>query len=555
MEKNNLIEKINRLLPSVEGEEENLITAAKIREILMCVYDAGVTDTLLSKYVKVTGYGNTILSKSSLPTLKTDTMMSYSAYSKQLSPITLNLFHIGQNLFIADNTNKVSANVVVEDINTDLNIVTISANETLVDSNDCSMIVYFLDIIETFQSEIRGNNILAIGSNVNYIDDSAPIFQTFELTKPLINEINDVTKSNSLYVEDPYCYNLVDNNNKFLLMDLTNAINYPLTLLEHSIITNNNETFGFVVLLKLDFQEKIDLSNSENWQLQTDVVADPRSTLIIQDGYQAEGRVLTCGPYGIAQWAEIAATLIKGYGEFSAMMEGCLANGLRSLAEGENTVANGEASHSEGIWSHADLDHSHAEGFWTNTTGLGAHSEGFETMAHGDYSHAEGGKTLTIKEYSSAKGYASIAYFPSMQAFASGRFSEFGDCQSTRWIQYISGRCSGEFIELSMPELIVFLNNKTYALTLDFTGRLENGEGSFMARYNVLINVMAETCEILGEFNCERSVFFGSIRSVSFDMAIRTYYFSPAFCVKVITERNTENFRCMVKIEANEIGY
>jgi len=46
MENKVLTDLINSLLPSVEGETENLITAEKLRTVLLEVYDKSVTDSL-----------------------------------------------------------------------------------------------------------------------------------------------------------------------------------------------------------------------------------------------------------------------------------------------------------------------------------------------------------------------------------------------------------------------------------------------------------------------------------------------------------------------------
>ena len=46
MGKNKLITSINAMLPSVEGEDERLVTAAKLRSVLLSVYNAGIADAL-----------------------------------------------------------------------------------------------------------------------------------------------------------------------------------------------------------------------------------------------------------------------------------------------------------------------------------------------------------------------------------------------------------------------------------------------------------------------------------------------------------------------------
>jgi hypothetical protein len=100
-----------------------------------------------------------------------------------------------------------------------------------------------------------------------------------------------------------------------------------------------------------------------------------------------------------------------------------LASGSYSHAEGYNTISSGSYSHAEGDSTQAIGIASHAEGGGTNASGIGSHAEGIYTQARGAYSHAEGNNafavgtgshaegnsTATIGDYSHTEGYGTQA--------------------------------------------------------------------------------------------------------------------------------------------------
>jgi len=131
-----------------------------------------------------------------------------------------------------------------------------------------------------------------------------------------------------------------------------------------------------------------------------------------------EGNIAT-GEYSHAEGQQTQA-----YGDHSHT-EGrnTIASGSYSHAEGQDTIASGSYSHAEGSsvraigeWSHAEGDftqakgdYSHAEGNRTIASGSHSHAEGYLTIASGDYSHAEGNNTKAIGTYSHAKGQSTQA--------------------------------------------------------------------------------------------------------------------------------------------------
>ena len=104
-------------------------------------------------------------------------------------------------------------------------------------------------------------------------------------------------------------------------------------------------------------------------------------------------------------------------------VEGNVASGNCSHAEGQATTASGNCSHAEGSYttascycSHAEGEIttasdncSHAEGQATTASGYCSHAEGQATTASGYYSHAEGIGTQALGDYSHAGGFKTVA--------------------------------------------------------------------------------------------------------------------------------------------------
>lgn len=86
-----------------------------------------------------------------------------------------------------------------------------------------------------------------------------------------------------------------------------------------------------------------------------------------------------------------------------------LASGSQSHAEGHSTIASGSGSHAEGLATTASGADSHAEGYNTKADGYCAHAEGYSTKADGSYSHAEGNITTANGNCSHAEGYHTTA--------------------------------------------------------------------------------------------------------------------------------------------------
>jgi len=76
-----------------------------------------------------------------------------------------------------------------------------------------------------------------------------------------------------------------------------------------------------------------------------------------------------------------------------------------SLIQGlEGNIATGEYSHAEGSITKAIGDYSHAEGDNTQAVGNYSHAEGQDTIALGQYSHAEGFNTIASANYQHVQG-------------------------------------------------------------------------------------------------------------------------------------------------------
>ncbi|MEI6823490.1 MAG: hypothetical protein WCL51_16280 [Bacteroidota bacterium] len=306
MEKNNLIAKINRTLPSVEGEEENLITAATLRDVLMSVYDAGVSDTLQNLDVRNIGKGNRILSSAYLSEAYSGYCFSYNAETRSLSVEEIEPYTIGQHLFVVDRTNKVSAYVIVEALDFDNNAIIISENSTLVTSEMENIIAECLDGYAYSSSQVCGHNVVVFGGHVNYSRETQPNFLTLEVIKSINIEISKEAAVRSLYVVDMnQFYRYFVKGGFYTIVDLDAPTTYGANLIDFSFVTYTLNSGEFIVAIKLDFDIEISLRESENWSIITDIINDASSELVIQDGSQAIGKVLTSDQYGKATWQAI----------------------------------------------------------------------------------------------------------------------------------------------------------------------------------------------------------------------------------------------------------
>ena len=133
------------------------------------------------------------------------------------------------------------------------------------------------------------------------------------------------------------------------------------------------------------------------------------------------GTIIVNGPvaYGIQSHAEGTQTLAYGY---SSHAEGykTIASGIRSHAEGYNTIASGSSSHAEGYYTEASGSYSHAEGYKAIASGTNSHAEGRLAEASGASSHAEGYYTSASGDYSHAEGHNTTA---SSYQHAGGRYN------------------------------------------------------------------------------------------------------------------------------------
>ena len=85
-----------------------------------------------------------------------------------------------------------------------------------------------------------------------------------------------------------------------------------------------------------------------------------------------------------------------------------------SLIQGlEGNIATGENSHAEGSITKAIGNYSHAEGDNTQAKGDYSHAEGQETIASGSYSHAEGYQTIALANHQHVQGqYNAVSPVP-----------------------------------------------------------------------------------------------------------------------------------------------
>jgi hypothetical protein len=106
---------------------------------------------------------------------------------------------------------------------------------------------------------------------------------------------------------------------------------------------------------------------------------DNRSNLVFASGSQFQ----ITGSLTVNGNQTITGSLIHG-------LEGNLATGDQSHAEGSITKAIGNYSHAEGDYTQAKGDYSHAEGQETIASGSYSHAEGYQTIALANHQHVQG---------------------------------------------------------------------------------------------------------------------------------------------------------------------
>jgi collagen type VII alpha len=118
----------------------------------------------------------------------------------------------------------------------------------------------------------------------------------------------------------------------------------------------------------------------------------------------------TSGTSGISVLVDSGSFATIGSNSFNGnqTITGSLIQGL------EGNIATGENSHAEGSITKAIGNYSHAEGDNTQAKGDYSHAEGQETIASGSYSHAEGYQTIALANHQHVQGqYNAVSSVPS----------------------------------------------------------------------------------------------------------------------------------------------
>lgn len=129
-------------------------------------------------------------------------------------------------------------------------------------------------------------------------------------------------------------------------------------------------------------------------------------------GRSMAGETVTL-PDGTSVTARVGAETFNDYrarkNNSGSLIEGNIASGQYSHAEGSGTTASGAGAHSEGYGTIASGGITHAEGYETKASGDSSHAEGNSTEATGHRSHAEGSGTAAIGNQSHAEGSGTVA--------------------------------------------------------------------------------------------------------------------------------------------------
>jgi hypothetical protein len=124
-----------------------------------------------------------------------------------------------------------------------------------------------------------------------------------------------------------------------------------------------------------------------------------RTITITAPGPQGiQGEAGAQGPPGVIPNTGSFATTGSNNFNGNQTITGSLIQGL------EGNIATGENSHAEGSITKAIGNYSHAEGDYTQAKGDYSHAEGQETIASGSYSHAEGYQTIALANYQHVQG-------------------------------------------------------------------------------------------------------------------------------------------------------
>jgi len=124
-----------------------------------------------------------------------------------------------------------------------------------------------------------------------------------------------------------------------------------------------------------------------------------RTITITAPGPQGiQGEAGAQGPPGVIPNTGSFATTGSNNFNGNQTITGSLIQGL------EGNIATGENSHAEGSITKAIGNYSHAEGDYTQAKGDYSHAEGQETIASGSYSHAEGYQTIALANHQHVQG-------------------------------------------------------------------------------------------------------------------------------------------------------
>lgn len=161
------------------------------------------------------------------------------------------------------------------------------------------------------------------------------------------------------------------------------------------------------------------------------------------------------------------------------------ASGEASHAEGSNTIATGNYAHAEGYHTTASGMDSHAEGYYTIAAGADSHAEGFSTKARGVMSHAEGSNTQAVGNASHAEGYNTLAHGEVAHAE--------GWCTTATNYQHTSGKYNAVY------------NGPTYDSTQDYY----NSDALFLIGYGTS-SLYANAFRVASGGKCFGTTAFGA---------------------------------------------
>jgi hypothetical protein len=239
----------------------------------------------------------------------------------------------------------------------------------------------------------------AYSASVNTAIDSV-----LDATTPLTATVNTGSSPFTLTSQSIVVADSTDGNLTINLPDLNTIVGTPN---QKPIIVYKNDYSQNVIYVQPSGSQLVNGASQDIIvSIQLAVIYNPTSAGWVTEGTSAQSLAeLELFFLPLTETGSLATT---GSNQFNGnqTITGSLIHGL------EGNLATGDQSHAEGSVTKAIGNYSHAEGDFTQAKGDYSHAEGQETIASGSYSHAEGYQTIALGQRQHVTGqYNRFGYF------------------------------------------------------------------------------------------------------------------------------------------------